>query len=127
MKQHRGSKPSVASFSYEQKNRDLVEEFIRQLPSLSTRRIAKYRHRMHCISVDLGKPFDQVTKDDLRLYVQQVNDRPNYTDWIRLDYRIFIKKFFAWMHDREWVSWIRLGRVKAAAGWRTFSPMWTWI
>ena len=94
--------------SFEARNREFVEEFIDQLPSLSLRRIQKYRHRMHRISMDLAKPFDQVTKEDLRTYVQKVNDSPNYTDWTKLDYRIFLKKFFAWMHDREWVAWIRL-------------------
>lgn len=98
------------------KNLEILEEFIRSLPSLSERRIMKYRARMGKISRDLGKPFDQVTKDDLRLYIQKINGSPDYTDWTKLDYRIFIKKFFAWMHDREWVSWIRLGRVKAAVG-----------
>lgn len=98
------------------RNLEILEEFIRTLPSLSKRRIDKYRSRMGKISRDLGKPFDQVTKDDLRLYIQRINGSPDFTDWTKLDYRIFIKKFFAWMHDREWVSWIRLGKVKAAVG-----------
>jgi hypothetical protein len=73
---------SQKTASFQAKNAKIVEEFIRTLPSLSARRIAKYRHGMHRISVDLGKPFDQVTKDDLRADIQRVNDRLDYT---RLD------------------------------------------
>ena len=111
-----GVRTKAQTLPFEARNREILEEFIRTLPSLSARRIAKYRFRMGKISRDLGKTFDQVTQDDLRLYIQRVNGSPDFTDWTKLDYRIFIKKFFAWMHDREWVSWIRLGRVKAAVG-----------
>ena len=111
-----GARTKAEALPFEARNREILEEFIRTLPSLSARRIMKYRFRMGKISRDLGKAFDQVTKDDLRVYIQQINGSPDFTDWTKLDYRIFIKKFFAWMHDREWVSWIRLGRVKAAVG-----------
>jgi len=46
----------------------------------------KYRFRMGKISRDLGKPFDQVTKDDLWVYIKRINVSPDFTDLTKLDY-----------------------------------------
>lgn len=106
----------VAETTFEEANRRCIEDFMETLPSLSTRRLVKYRYRLGKISRDLGKPFDRVTREELRAYVEKVNNRPDLTDWTKQDYRIFVKKFFRWLQDDEFVHFIRIGRVKASVG-----------
>jgi integrase/recombinase XerD len=104
------------AIEYQDRNREIIEAFIKTLPSLSARRIYKYRIRLGKISRDFGKPFDKVSTDDLRAYVNKVNESADYTDSTKADYRNFLKKFFGWIDGKESVSWIRLGTVKATVG-----------
>ncbi len=101
---------------YQDRNKEIVEAFIKTLPSLSARRIYKYRIRLGKISREFGKPFNTVSTDDLRTYVDKVNESPDYTDSTKADYRNFLKKFFGWINGKESVAWIRLGSVKATVG-----------
>jgi integrase/recombinase XerD len=103
-----------ATQTYQERNQQLVGEFLGSLPSLSKRRVDKYKYRMGKISRNLGKSFDSVTKEELRRYVEEINSSPDFKDWTKQDYRIFLKKFFRWLHDSEFVAWIRIGRVKAS-------------
>jgi integrase/recombinase XerD len=105
-----------AAIEYQDRNKEIIEAFVKTLPSLSARRFYKYRIRLGKISRDFGKPFDKVSIDDLRAYVDKVNESPDYTDSTKADYRNFLKKFFGWLNGRESVSWIRLGTVKATVG-----------
>ena len=103
-----------ATQTYQERNQQLVSEFLSSLPSLSKRRVDKYKYRMDKISRSLGKSFDTVTKEELRKYVDEINSSPDFKDWTKQDYRIFLKKFFRWLHNSEFVAWIRIGRVKAS-------------
>ena len=87
-----------ATQTYQEMNQQLVSEFLSSLPSLSRRRVDKYKYRMGKISRNLGKPFDSVTKEGLRRYVEEINSSPDFKDWTKQDYRIFLKKFFRWLH-----------------------------
>ncbi|MDG6918997.1 MAG: tyrosine-type recombinase/integrase [Nitrososphaerota archaeon] len=102
--------------AYAKRNGELVEEFLKSLPLLSPRRVLKYRTRFVKVSRELEKPFDEVTKDDLRAYVTRVNENPEYAVATKLDYRIMIKKFFRWLHNQEFVEWIRSGRFRTTVG-----------
>jgi hypothetical protein len=90
----------AGSIEYQDRNKEIIEAFVKTLPSLSVRRIYKYRIRLGKISRDLGKPFDKVSMDDLRGYVARVNESPDYTDSTKADYRNFLKKFFGWLNGK---------------------------
>jgi integrase/recombinase XerD len=105
--------------TFEERNKIIIEEFIRSLPSLSSRRIYKYRVRLGKISRDLAKPFDLVSQDDLRGYVEEISESEEYTDSTKVDYRGCLKKFFGWLHEKDnpkFASWIRRGSYKETVG-----------
>jgi hypothetical protein len=59
--------------TYQERNQQLVNKFLSSLPSLSKRRVDKYKYRMGKISRNLAKSFDSVTKEELRRYVEEIN------------------------------------------------------
>jgi uncharacterized protein YjgD (DUF1641 family) len=68
----------------EEHNSKLIEEFIKTLPSLSERRILKYRVTFNKIGRTLGKQFESVTKDDLRNFISYINGS-KFADWTKHD------------------------------------------
>lgn len=61
-----------------------------------------------------------MTKEGLRQYITEITSgarvskqtqRP-YADQTKRDIRLIVKKFFRWLRNDEFVSWIRLGDVK---------------
>jgi hypothetical protein len=84
--------------------------FVSSLPSPFPRRFYKYRVRLGKVSRILGKRFDRVTKDELRVYVEEINESIEFTDSTKVDYRGTLKKFVRWLHeknDKEFADWIR--------------------
>jgi len=100
-------------------NHRFIEEFIDSLILLSANRIRKYRYTLGKIDMELGVSFDQVTKQDLKDFVEEINTS-DYEGWTKRDYRLITKKFFGWLRDPEFVSWIKLGNVKGRVGPRTY-------
>lgn len=97
------------------RNRVLIEDFIRSLGLLSARRTRKYRYVLGKILRELPAPCDQVSQDDLRGYVQGINSS-EFQPWTKYEYRLVVKKFFGWLKNKEFVSWVKLGNVKATVG-----------
>lgn len=93
------------------RNQQLVTEFLGTLADLSDARISKYRAVLTKMARDLGKPLESVTKPELQDNLRHVNTRADYSDWTKLCYRQFAKKFFCWLRDPSFVDWVRLGSV----------------
>jgi restriction endonuclease len=93
------------------RNHELITEFLRTISHLSTVRISKYRAVLNKMSRELGKPFESVTKAELEEYLKRNYARADYSDWTKLCYRQFAKKFFGWLRDPIFIDWIRLGSV----------------
>lgn len=92
----------------------LIDEFVQSLGILSPRREKKYRLTLGKISREIG-PFEDRKEADLKRYIEEIN-ASDYADWTKRDYRVITKKFFTWLHNREFVDWIRLGNPKATIG-----------
>jgi integrase len=63
------------------------------------------------MSRDFGKAFDELTQKELREYLGGINGREDYSEWTKMDYRHFVRRFFGWLHDPGFVDWVRLGKV----------------
>ncbi len=96
---------------YHEQNLKTVEEFLVTISHLSESRRLKYRITLAKMSRDFGKAFDALTQADLRDYLEGVSRRADYSQWTKLGYRQFVKKFFGWLHDPGFVDWVKLGRV----------------
>ena len=93
------------------RNQKLISEFLGTLADLSDTRISKYKAVLTKMARDLGKPLESVTKPELQAYLKRVNAQTDYSDWTKLCYRQFAKKFFGWLRDPSFVNWVRLGSV----------------
>ena len=100
-------------------NEAVVEEFLGSLQMLSPARTAKYRWTMKKISRELGIPFERISREELRGFIEKVNlgkVEGLVEDWTKRDYRMIAKKFFGWLRDPEFVKWIKIGEVKSTVG-----------
>jgi len=68
----------------DERERQLIEQFIDSLGGIGPRRVAKYRHYLGKIGADLGEPFESETKKDLLEYVKATNAGP-YADATKRD------------------------------------------
>jgi site-specific recombinase XerD len=96
---------------YQERNQELIKEFLGTLHNLSEGRILRYRVTLNKMSRDFGKAFDGLTQDDLREYLEMVSRRGDYSEWTKLGYRQFVKRFFGWLRDPSFIEWVRLGRA----------------
>ncbi len=96
------------------KNQILTNEFIDSLGVLSQPRRKKYRVTLGKVSRELGE-FTDVDKKKLKDYIIKKNESP-LSEHTKRDYKIVLKKFFGWLRDHEFVSWIKVGIVKATVG-----------
>jgi len=63
----------------------------------------------------ISKDFKQVTKDEIKDIVTDIERNKDYSEWTKSGYKIAIKKFFQILHGNEWnsrefpelVKWIR--------------------
>lgn len=76
-------------------------------------RISKHRAVLTKMSRELAKPLESVAKAELQEYLKRANARGDYSEWTKLCYRQFAKKFFGWLRDPDFVDWIRLGSVRS--------------
>ncbi len=96
------------------KNQIHIDEFVDSLGVLSQSRKRKYRVTLGKISRELGE-FTIVDQKKLKEYIIEKNES-SLSDHTKRDYRLILKKFFGWLVDREFVSWIRVGNVKGKVG-----------
>ena len=74
----------------------------------------KYRVTLGKVSRELGE-FTDVDKKKLKEYIIKKNESP-LSEHTKRDYKIVLKKFFGWLRDHEFVSWIKVGIVKPTVG-----------
>lgn len=96
-----------------ERDRGLLKEFEGQLLSegLTAARVSKYLDTLRRISDMLGKPFEEVTVDDIKSLVYRV-ERSDYSPWTKHDYKVALKRFYKWLKGRgeEYppeVKWIK--------------------
>jgi hypothetical protein len=58
---------------FSERDRTLIEEFIDSLGTLSELRRKRYRVYLGKIGHELGKPFEQLTRQDVVAYLNEVN------------------------------------------------------
>lgn len=108
------------------KNKSLTEEFLRflKLHNIEGRRQDKYRYALGKIDGLLQKDFTKVTRKDLEDLILHI-DNSDYKDWTKHDYRVVVKKFWTWLHNRmnedldEWepsplVKWIKIKKPRSS-------------
>lgn len=99
----------------ENENERLISEFILSRGALSQKRQDKYRYILKKAEKHFSKDFRQVTKEELIHYVSEIQGN-GYRDWTKWDHKACMKRFFGWLKGPEFVSFIHLGKVKAAVG-----------
>ena len=112
-----------------QNNKKDIRDFLHYIASCgcSTARQAKYIYPLEKIARWLGKDFIEAKKEDLQVLVEYIDiakkddDEPNgikevksyivknkgnnrptkYSSWTKMDYKITIKKFWKWLHNKH--------------------------
>lgn len=99
-------------------NKSLIFRFKDECLSngLSIDRALFYVDKLYMISQFLKKDFPQITKEDLKELVRNI-ELKDYSEWTKAGYKITLKKFYQWLEDvrggyPERVSWIKTGVKK---------------
>jgi len=71
-----------------------------QAQGLSIARIVKYIDALERISKWLGKPFEDVTREDIAKFVRKIEAR-DYSEWTKHDYKLILKIFYRWLRKTE--------------------------
>ncbi|MBT7507545.1 site-specific integrase, partial [archaeon] len=84
------------------KNKNLIlkmcDDFI--IDGLSSARILKYIDVLLSYAKTINVDFDKLTKEDLKLYVSELQ-KSNYSAWTKYTNKIIIRKFFKWLYQCE--------------------------
>ena len=95
-------------------NSRVILEFHSQLVAegMSIARRLKYLVTLRTIATLLGKPFSEVTKEDIIGFVGTIEQR-DYSDWTKRDYKVLLKRFYKWFRRCEEgyppeVKWIKV-------------------
>lgn len=78
---------------------------------MSPGRRLKYLVTLRTTATLLGKPFPDVTKEDIVGFVSMIEQR-DYSEWTKRDYKLLLKRFFKWFRRCEEgyppeVKWIK--------------------
>lgn len=102
---------------WKETNAKLVEEFLDDLPPMTSKRLEKHRYILrHVSDWWLRKPFDQATRKDLVRLVGDINSKQEFKDWTKSDYKRVTKRFFRWLQNAEFVEGIKVGEPAATVG-----------
>jgi integrase len=105
------------------RNRDLLNRFVwdcklgktvkgRAKKKIGKLRILKYIYILRVVSRWLGKPFDEVTPDEMEKLVFNIEENVyrkrngNFSDQTKLDYKKTLKKFYKWLGKTELVEFM---------------------
>jgi len=108
-------------------NNALIKDFIRflGLHDIGKERQKKYRYHLNkIVQIIPNKTLDQLNKTDIEELVTKIDDS-KLAEWTKHDYRVAIKKFFTWFHNKdnedldEWenpkiIKWLKIKRPKVA-------------
>lgn len=95
-------------------NNELIAKFLEfcKATGIGERRLDKYIYSLPKISEWLGKPFKEVTRDDMIKMVAGLEEK-DYANWTKVTYKAIIKRFWKWLNGDEdypdCVRWIRGG------------------
>lgn len=78
---------------------------------LSVHRVVKYLYTLKKIREHLDQPFREASKDDLMGFVKWLRTS-NYSGWTKRDYKLTLRKFYAWLQQTTLVDWIKPGQAK---------------
>jgi len=105
----------------------LIKEFLRflQLQGIQEERRKKYKYQVGKALQLLNKDPHKATKKDLEDLINNIDNNKKYTEWTKHDYKVIIKKFFTWIHNKEiedldeWetpkiVKWIKIKAPRTA-------------
>ena len=95
-------------------NRKIILDFYLDLRSQGFKdsRICKYLTMLRQIARRVTKPFDKLTKDDIKQFVIDI-ESADFSDWTKHDYKVTIRLLFKWLKGNnenypEEVNWIRV-------------------
>jgi integrase len=99
-----GSKSAILEF---------YQDYLAQ--GYSPARKLKYLTMLKSISLQLGKPFQNATKQDIAGWVAKL-ESANYSEWTKRDYKVALRIFFRWLKQSETypseVDWIKASRSR---------------
>lgn len=103
--------------SWKECNEKLIEEFVDDLPPMTSKRLDKHRSILrHVSDWWLRKPFDQAARKDLVRVIGEINAKEDFKDWTKADYRRITKRFFRWLQNTEFVEGIKVGEPAETVG-----------
>lgn len=79
---------------------------------LSVHRVVKYIYTLIKIQKHLGTSFHAAGKEDITSFVKWLRTS-EYSAWTKRDYKLIIKKFYAWQQQSTLTDWIKLDRAKS--------------
>ena len=86
-------------------NKKRIFEFERYAVSIGLKeaRRLKYIGLLRWLSKELGKPFENATREDLEKIVGGV-EKSDLTEWSKVDRKVTIKRFYKWLkcNDEEY-------------------------
>jgi site-specific recombinase XerD len=90
-----------------------VERFCNDLlaEGYSTSRVMKYVSALSSISRRLGKPFKDLTMEDVKAYVAGL-ERSSYSGWTKHDHKVILRRYMRWLGKGEAVDWIKVKQPK---------------
>ena len=105
---------ALSLLALDKKYSKLKDEFVRSLGVLSPARVKKYHDKLGKIFRLIGDP-ESITKNELMDFISKINTG-DLADSTKRDYRLITKKFFGWLDNPEFVSWIKVGTVRTRIG-----------
>ncbi|MDO8554348.1 MAG: tyrosine-type recombinase/integrase [Candidatus Micrarchaeota archaeon] len=107
-------KMETNKYGLREENRKLIMDFYLHLRSQGYKnsRICKYLTMLRLIDKRVTKPFDKMTKEDVKTFVIGV-ESTKYSNWTKHDYKVVIRSLFKWMKGNnesypEEVDWIKV-------------------
>jgi integrase len=109
--------------SINKRNKELILKFIwdckvgktvkgRAKKKIGKLRIMKYLYTLKTLSGWFGKPFDEVSQEEMERLVTDIEDnvyknrKNNYSEETKLDYKKTLKKFYKWLCHAELVEFM---------------------
>lgn len=83
-------------------NSEIIHKYYdaRVAGGISNARTHKCLCTLRVLSMMLGKPFENATKDDFVKLVADI-EKKNLSDWAKRDYKVILKHFYKWMRNWE--------------------------